>query len=213
MNIEGIREMIANSVASERSSHGLAKLIIKSSKVSGQPLDMNGANVICEIVINYIEQVPRYMEEGMKYAEKMGLAEEVGQMMSELEFYWFQEEDLIPDYLGLIGITDDAYASMYLLQSLSDYCSEMYGHPLMNADYTDANQFIRNIIGDEIASLLEQKVANTIRSSFNNRAVSELYDNIFTSNFRFPESNDNYISQFTHDIGINYQFGAMGVMG
>jgi len=212
MNIEGIKEMIRNSVAMERSSHGLAKLIIKSSKVSGQPLDKKEANVICEIVINYIEHVPMFMEEGMNHARDLGLTEEMNQMMGELEYYWFQEEDLIPDYLGLIGITDDAYASMYLLQALSDYCSEVFDRPLMAADYTDANFFIRNIIGDEISSLLEQKVANTINSSFDNAITNQMYSNIFNSNFQFSDTKDNYISQFTHDIGINYQFGATGVM-
>ncbi len=36
-------------------------------------------------------------------------------MLSELEAYWFMQMDLMPDYLGLAGIMDDAYASLYML--------------------------------------------------------------------------------------------------
>ena len=77
---------------------------------------------LVNFVHGYVEHVPHYLEQAANAAGQLGLSAELSQMCGELENYWFEANDLIPDHLGLLGLTDDAYASLMLLQSLSDYC-------------------------------------------------------------------------------------------
>ena len=136
----------------------------------------------------------------------------MNQMISELEYYWELEQDLIPDHLGLIGITDDAYASMYLLETLSEHCTNMYRRPLLTTDFTQSNHFIRSLLGKPIASTLEQKVQVTIGNNMANNILSQVYRNIFSSGFSFGHAVQAYMNQRAIEDQVNVQMGAMGII-
>lgn len=112
--------------------------------------------------MEYAQQVPRVLEQGIAAARQLAFDHEMNQITSELEAYWMIEEDLLPDHLGLVRIMDDAYASMHLLQSLAEYCKNKVGQSFLTQDLILANYFIRQLIGEPAASILEQRVELTI---------------------------------------------------
>jgi hypothetical protein len=95
----------------------------------------------------------------------------MGQMLQELESYWFETNDLVPDHLGLLGLIDDAYATLFLLQGPSDYCQATFGRPLLVQNMTSANQAIRGLIGEPVVSILDQHVGITMANAMMHRML------------------------------------------
>ncbi len=211
MNTKTIKRMIDAAVKEENSTHGLAKLAMKVAKENGRQMTFQEAQNVSTFVIEYIKFVPIYMEDGMRAAGQFGIKNEMNQMLAELEYYWKLEQDVVPDNLGLIGITDDAYASLFLLQTLSDYCKSMTGRPLLSIDLTGMNTVIRNILGEPVASILEQKVAVTIGQNMVNQLFNQAYQNIFSSGFSFGEYVNAQFSQREIEQQVDTQLGAMGI--
>ena len=156
----------------------------------------------------YVEHVPYYLEQGDSAAKQLGLAAEMGQMLRELEAYWFEANDIIPDHLGLMGLTDDAYASILLLQSLSDYCQATLGRPLLQQNLTQANQAMRQVIGEQAASLLEQSVGITVANAMMQRVISQ----VAGAGFAFGTGPDPIWGNASIDEIVDTRLGAMGVV-
>lgn len=212
MRTETIRQMITKAVKNEKSTNNLAKLAMSVARNNGKQMSLADAKGIRNFVIEYVKQVPLFIEEGLNMARQFGIQNEMNQMIGELEQYWILEDDLIPDNLGLIGITDDAYASMFLLQSISDYCQSMFNHPLIKVNFTESNKLIRNLLGESIAAALEQKVSLTIANNMVNQVFNQVYKNIFSSGFTFGNAAQAYLEQREIEQQVNVQLGAMGIL-
>ena len=100
-------------------------------------------------------------------------------MAGALEAYWFDPNDVIHDHLGLLGVTDDAYASLLLLQSVSDYCQATSARPLLQQNLTVVNQAIRGFIGEPGASVLDQQVAITLTTAGMQRMMGQIVNQGF----------------------------------
>lgn len=212
MKTDKIKNIISKTVRNERTTHNFAKLVKMVARENGKNLTNEQADGITEFVIQYVESVPALIEQGVREAPKLGIQNEMNQMMLELETYWIQEQDLVPDSLGLIGITDDAYASLYLLQALSDYCLSMYNRPLMKIGFTDSNKFVRELLGNNIAAVLEQRVQATIGNNMVNNIFTQAYQKIFNSGFAFNNPFAAYNQQREIEEQVNVQMGAMGII-
>lgn len=163
--IESIKKQIKEVVDDEAVSHRLAVVLRDISKdTEANSTDEDIAGVV-KFISEYIDHVPALLEEGFAKADKLGLGDPMNKMFGVLEIYWMDENDLIPDRLGMMGLVDDAYASMMLLQGVSDYCKATCDYTIMKHDFSKANQGIRKIIGESIADPLDLHVANTIANS------------------------------------------------
>ena len=211
MKTSVIIKMINKAVEHEKSTNSLAKLIKKLTKQNGKIISFEEAQGVSNFVIKYVSLVPSYIEEGMAASKKFGIQNEMSQMLRELEYYWTLDQDLIPDNLGLVGIVDDAYASIYLLQVLSEYCSKITNRPLLQLDIDAPNKIIRSILGESIAVTLEQKVQLTIANNMSNQIFNQVYQNIFSSGFTFGNAAQSYINQREIEDRVDVQLGAMGI--
>jgi len=211
MNIQTIRKMINKAIKHEDRTDDLANLAKEVARQNGRRMTMDEARGISAFVKGYVNMVPVLLEEGLNASGRFGIGNEMQQMMHEVEYYWILEQDLIPDNLGLQGITDDAYASLFLLQSLSDYCKSMHGQALLSSDLTGMNSVIRNLLGESIAAALEQKVAMTIGQNMAGQIFNQTYQNIFSSGFSFGNYVNAYNSQREIEQQVDVQLGAMGI--
>ena len=98
-------------------------------------------------------------------AGTIGLEAEMAQILAAVKTYWEQDDDIIPDSLGMIGLLDDAYCSLCSLQAVSDHFQLQTGKYLFPDDLSAANSLIREIIGEPYASDLDKLVMNTMRQS------------------------------------------------
>lgn len=113
-------------------------------------------------VIAYIEQVPYMLRVAMTAAANVGLDQEMRQVVDMVLTYWVQDEDVIPDSLGIVGLLDDAYCSLVSLQTVSDHYRLQTGKHLFPDDLTEANKVMRKIIGDPYIHQLDRIVSEAI---------------------------------------------------
>lgn len=149
------------------------------------------------------------LEQGMAAATQLGLQTEMNQMAAELEAYWFEPDDIIPDHFGLFGLMDDAYASLLMLQSLSDYCRATIGRPLVSQDRANVNQSVRQIIGEPAGSMLDQRVGITVANAIMQRMVSQVVGAGFA--FGYGGGPDPIWRNASIEEIANTRLGAMGV--
>ena len=103
---------------------------------------------------------------------------------------------------------DDAYATLVLLQSLSDYCQSTFSQPLLHQNLTAANQGIQGLIGDPIVSILEQRVGITMANAMMHRILGQ----ITNAGFSFGAGPDPIWGNASIDEIVNARLGAMGVV-
>lgn len=125
-------------------------------------------------VIGYIEQVPYMLRVAITAAMNVGLEAEMSQIVDMVQSYWVQDEDVIPDSLGVIGLLDDAYCSLVTLQAVSDHYRLQTGKHMFPDDLTLANRVMRKIIGDPYVAELDRFVTNAIKDAGVMQAVKSM---------------------------------------
>ena len=125
-------------------------------------------------VIAYIEQVPYMLKVAMTAAANVGLDQEMRQIVDMVLTYWVQDEDIIPDSLGIVGLLDDAYCSLVTLQTVSDHYRLQTGKHLFPDDLTEANKVMRKIIGDPYVAELDRFVNQAITDAGVMQAVKAM---------------------------------------
>jgi hypothetical protein len=115
-----------------------------------------------EFVVDYVRHVPALMRDGLESATIAGLEREMGEVLEEAASYWAMEEDIIPDRLGLLGVLDDAYCSLTLMQSISDRHEVETGRRLFSPDLRSANEAVRKLVGEPLASRLDMYVGSRL---------------------------------------------------
>lgn len=138
---------------------------------AGKDLE-TGARFICD----YIEQVPYMIKIAVTSAANVGLEKEIDCILTAVLSYWDNDNDVIPDHMGVIGLMDDAYCSLSLLQSVSDHYRLQTGKFMFPADLTTANQAMREIIGEPYAAELDRFIFTTLNDANVMDAVKALAD-------------------------------------
>ena len=102
MRINKIRAMIDAAIEDEERSGRLAGTVRTVARNNGGNPTRKQVEEIVGFVRQYVEQVPHYLGQSVGEARKIGLGNQMNQMASQLEDYWFETDDLIPDHLGLM---------------------------------------------------------------------------------------------------------------
>jgi uncharacterized membrane protein YkvA (DUF1232 family) len=125
-----------------------------------KPKDIQG---VATFVREYMEHVPMLLDKIAAAANRAGIASMVLPMLEQVEQYWHEPNDLIPDSLGVLGLMDDVYYSMWLIQSSSQSHQARTGNGLIPQDYTVANRFMRVLVGDQPVSILDAAFAGILQ--------------------------------------------------
>lgn len=205
MRTAEISKMIEKAVADEEQTGHLAGAVERVAKQNGKQPDQEAIRGAVAFIREYIEHVPEYLEQGSAAAQQLGLQNEWAQMAGALEAYWFDPNDVIHDHLGLLGVTDDAYASLLFLQGLSDHCQATSARPLLQLDLTVVNQAIRGFIGEPGASVLDQQVEITLTSA--HATMGEIVNQGFQLSQPDPVWGDASMDEI-----VTARLGALGVV-
>jgi len=127
-------------------------------------------------VTGYIEQVPYMLKVARTSASNVGLEKEFDRILETVLSYWMEGDDIIPDELGVMGLMDDAYCSLTLLQAISDHYRLMTGKHLFPDDLTQANQAMQRLIGEPYVSELDTLVVRTMKDACVIESVKKLAD-------------------------------------
>ncbi len=165
MDTAQIQKIISRQFADPQSALDLQKLLRAVASQHGAEPDAkelaHGASFIC----NYLEQVPYLLTVAWTSARSVGLETEVTSILKMVESYWIEDDDVIPDSLGIFGLLDDAYCSLSSMQTLSDLYRMQSGKHLFPDDLTAANKIMRKIIGEPYTTELDELVSKAIKDA------------------------------------------------
>ncbi len=174
METAQIQKIIADQFADPNSIVDLRKLLKTVAERAGaQPDELalaHGSSFIC----NYLEQVPYLLTVAWTSARNVGLETEVKSILEMVESYWIEDDDVIPDNLGIFGLLDDAYCSLSSMQALSDLYRMQSGKYLFPDDLTAANNIMRKIIGEPFITQLDDIVSKAVADARVKEAVKLL---------------------------------------
>jgi uncharacterized membrane protein YkvA (DUF1232 family) len=153
-----VRDICSDPLAA-RDLHDLLAVIAIRNDIEPDERELDRGT---RFVIAYIEQVPYMLKVAMTAAANVGLQQEMRQIVDMVLTYWVQDEDIIPDSLGIVGLLDDAYCSLVTLQTVSDHYRLQTGKHLFPDDLTEANKVMRKIIGDPYVHELDHFVSQAI---------------------------------------------------
>ena len=174
METAQIQKIISRQFADPRSVTDLRKLLITVAERAGaQPDEMALAHG-SSFIYNYLEQVPYLLTVAWTSARNVGLETEVKSILEMVKSYWIEDDDVIPDNLGIFGLLDDAYCSLSSMQTLSDLYRMQSGKYLFPDDLTAANHIMRKIIGEPYTSQLDEIVDNAVADARVKDAVKRL---------------------------------------
>lgn len=174
MDTSRIEAMIAENCSDEHAAKDLHDLLAVVSERNGIEPDQEELERGTQFVVGYIEQVPYMLKVAITAAANVGLEPEMEHIVAMVRSYWLQDEDVIPDHLGIIGFLDDAYCSLTTLQAVSDHYQLQTGKYLFPDDLTAANRVMRKIIGDPYISDLDRFVTNAIKEAGVMQAVKSM---------------------------------------
>jgi uncharacterized membrane protein YkvA (DUF1232 family) len=162
MLAESIRVQIQNAWNEEQRRDTFAALIrsqlarrAEASGESSSPQDRErAARSILESWRVQLEQVPELIDALAEAAADARVDSVVGPILETIQEYFLDADDVIPDSHGILGLLDDMYLALSLLQSVSEQYRELTGHALIDIDLAPSIQAVQPLFqGKRIAAL------------------------------------------------------------
>lgn len=211
MDLNMIRRKISQAMKHENRNHRVADAIVELGAQNGRQLTHTQVEEALTFIKEYVEHVPHFLSEGRKQAKKYDV-HEMENVLNAASWYWALEDDVIPDRIGLLGIIDDAYFSLCLLQGLSDQALETKGVALLPVDLKPANSNMRMLIGEPAASQLDMIVAEKLGAPNLLKAISAMASSAMAAGSMFATGPDPMWGNASMDEVVNARLGAMGVV-
>jgi uncharacterized membrane protein YkvA (DUF1232 family) len=174
MDTSRIESMVSEQCSDEHAARDLHDLLAVVAERNLVEADQSEIDKGSQFVLGYISQVPYMLKVATTAAANVGLEAAMQAIVNAVLSYWLQDEDVIPDHLGVIGLLDDAYCSLTTLQAVSDHYQLQTGKHLFPDDLTAANRVMRKIIGEPYVTELDRFVTQAIREAGVMQAVKAL---------------------------------------
>lgn len=154
MTSNDVREKINAALKEEQTSHRLRDTLARL--VPAPELDAKFG-----FACAYLLMTPIVLDSVCNEARNQGLMQQFQPIFDAALGYWEVGADMIPDHLGLVGLCDDAYVSLCLMQHLASQIVPGKGTPLLSLDLSVANRNMHALIGEPAASQLDLAVNQT----------------------------------------------------
>ncbi len=125
-----------------------------------------------EVATEVIESIPIFLARARQEAGERGLDSVVTPLLEHAERYYLQPVDLIPEMTqGLVGLLDDSYLVIRMLQNL-----EKGPHRFLDWDLDYPIRFLQRLVGGRVAQRLDRMAMDAMEQV--SRELSELLERI-----------------------------------
>lgn len=162
MQIERIRAQIEDGKIFERETGILHRSVVNLAKVNDINVTDLDVKKVVGFITEYIEYAPALMMIIEKAAVAKGVQLDVQPILDATEDYFLKTEDIIPDHFGLVGLLDDAYLTHTLMEAISEKYRSQSDKSLLPLEANEINVFVRRLIGEPFASILDGHVSMTL---------------------------------------------------
>ncbi len=164
MIVKRLERLITDAFAHEEATHALERMI-RGAMIERHGSGARNAELIEKrtdealgFVRLYVAKSAEVLAGMLDAAGDAGLSNDLLPVFVAADDYLVRSVDFIPDHLGLAGVTDDAYIAQTLVQRLCDGHAARTGARLISLDLTPANELMRRMIGEPIATALDATV-------------------------------------------------------
>jgi hypothetical protein len=159
-----IREIIDGAIISERETGQLRKQLSERLAALSEKLilpEQDPISALMVFITGYIESVPSSLTLVTAVSKRLGFHSYAAPFLHIAEDYFLQPPDAIADQQGLMELLDEAFLAHRLLEEVNDNHIRYLQRPLLPIDMTEANTIVHHLIGDTLASRLENLVQYT----------------------------------------------------
>ena len=166
--LEEIRSTIDSPKAHEEQTQHLANILSKQLATIHRsiqlPSDMAVRSLV-DFIVEYIQQVPPFLEAVYMGSERAGIMEYVRPFLQIAEDYFLNPPEGVDEHRGLDALMDEAYLAHRLLEELNDRYILKAGIPMIPMNMTIANLIIHNLIGEPFANKLDMLVEDAAQKT------------------------------------------------
>ena len=211
MNSNDIREQINLALEHEQRTGDTARLIKNHLASTGVKLTPAQQTDYLNFIKSYIQETPDFMDAAFQASQQNQMLNLMQPLLDAAFNYWAEENDFIPDNLGLIGLADDAYLTRMFMETVSSLHLQQTGQPLLSIDLAPANRVMRHIIGEPLVLQLDAHIGQALASQLIQTNLNQLMNFAGSFNLGMPDYGS-YMSQYDIDHEVNVHLGAMGVV-
>jgi len=175
MSIFQIRQQIAQNLAAPNSRQLFEQRLQELAAQHGQRLDPDAVAGLTALTEQYVTETVDLIETCAVAASQAGIGSSVVPVLEAAAQYFLTPHDYLPDHLGLYGLLDDAYLARSLIGQISELYRQHTGVPLLPPDIQPVSGLIRPLIGELIATQLDQIVASTIQQAVMQHHLNTLH--------------------------------------
>lgn len=164
MTTADIRQIIATAVAREEKTGELRARLNEALPELRQRLDIPGpdpVDALLAFIESYIASVPGCLNLVTAVSRRLGFYDYAAPFLNIAEDFFLAPPEDLPDTGGLALLLDEAFLAHRLLEEINDNHLRHLGRPLLPLDMTEANTVVHHLLGDALATRLEQLVQYT----------------------------------------------------
>ena len=166
MSVSDIRETIDAAIASERDSDLYRARLNEQLPRLREKLvlpEENPVQAVLDFASSYIDSVPAALTLVTAVSKRLGFHEYAAPFLHMAEDFFLAPPEELEGEVGLEALLDEAFLAHRLMEEVNDHHIRQLQRPLLPMDMTEANIIVHHLLGDPLATRLEQLVQLTAR--------------------------------------------------
>lgn len=164
MDPQAIRDIIDAAIRSEHNSNALRSRLEQQLPLLRTKLvlpELEPLDALMAFILGYVKSVPGCLRLVTVVSKRLGFFEYAAPFLHMAEDYFLQPPEELPCDAGLEALLDEAFLAHRLLEEINDHHIRHLQRPLLPVDMTEANTIVHHLLGDSLATRLEQLVQFT----------------------------------------------------
>jgi hypothetical protein len=177
MSTTRIRAQIAAAWEQEARTRAFARLVRKQLESVGAGAVPEDSATLADILHGWhaqLDNVPALIDAMRTAANDAGIAAAVEPILAAAEDYFHDEDDVLPDHHGVLGLLDDMYLALSLIHHVSERHRECTGEPLIEVDLSDSIAAVRPLFRGARLTALDERIDRALHSPALERCVATL---------------------------------------
>ncbi len=165
MRVSTLRSIIDNAIYHEDKTQRLHRHLQEHLKTLPNHLNFQQDTELESLenfARQYIQHVPDFLLALKKAAEQSGIEDHVFPFLKVAEEYFMNPPALPNAHIGLMALMDESYLAHRLFEEVNDRYISAVGIPLIPWDMTLANVVAHQLVGEDLANELDERVHQTV---------------------------------------------------
>jgi hypothetical protein len=165
MSTDAIRAQIEAAWQDEARTQAFARLVRQQLQEAGAGEIPQDSSTVAEILAAWrmqLENVPELIDAMRHAARRAALGGAIEPILSAAESYFLDRNDVLPDSHGVLGLLDDMYLALSLIQQISWGHRQHTGRPLLEVDLGESIASVRALFRGARLQALDERIQHSL---------------------------------------------------